>query len=311
LGVGFFNMLSSIIRGLGDSITPLIYLIIASVLNIALNFLFIVILRMGVFGAAVGTVIAQSFSCVLCFLRLMKMRDVFDIGWNYIKPKKKYVNQVLKLGVPTGASQATFAIAMMIIQPLVNGFGSLFIATNLIVMRIDGFVMMPIFSFGNAVTVFTGQNVGAGKMDRVSLGLKQCCLMAASTAAVVLTLILLFGHHVAGAFTETEVVIDLSIRMLRILAAGYIALSISMVLWGVIRGAGDAVSPLWGAIAIVLLVRIPSAYLLVHLLGRPEAIMYSMLAGWLTNLAIAVFLFRLGKWRRMSLVNTGGPVVGE
>ena len=99
--------------------------------------------------------------------------------------------------------------------------------------------------------------------------------------------------------------------MLRILAAGYIALSISMVLWGVIRGAGDAVSPLWGAIAIVLLVRIPSAYLLVHLLGRPEAIMYSMLAGWLTNLAIAVFLFRLGKWRRMSLVNTGGPVVGE
>ena len=302
LGVGYFNVLSSIIRGLGDSITPLIYLIIASLLNIALNFLFIVILEWGVFGAAIGTVISQTFSSILCFRRLIKMRDVFDIGWRYIKPNKKYINQVLKLGVPTGASQAAFAIAMMIIQPLVNGFGAMFIATNLIVMRIDGLVMMPIFSFGNAITVFTGQNVGAGKMNRVNHGLKQCCVMSALTAVVLLSLILLFGHHVAGAFTQTEEVIELSIRMLRILAIGYIALSVSMVLWGVIRGAGDAISPLWGIVVLVVFVRIPSAYLLVYLLDRPEALMYSMLAGWLTNLAIAAFIFRMGKWRRMSLV---------
>jgi len=302
LGVGYFNVLSSIIRGLGDSITPLIYLIIASLLNIALNFLFIVILEWGVFGAAIGTVISQTFSSILCFRRLIKMRDVFDMGWRYIKPNKKYINQVLKLGVPTGASQAAFAIAMMIIQPLVNGFGAMFIATNLIVMRIDGLVMMPIFSFGNAITVFTGQNVGAGKMNRVNHGLKQCCVMSALTAVVLLSLILLFGHHVAGAFTQTEEVIELSIRMLRILAIGYIALSVSMVLWGVIRGAGDAISPLWGIVALVVFVRIPSAYLLVYLLDRPEALMYSMLAGWLTNLAIAAFIFRMGKWRRMSLV---------
>ena len=302
LGMGYFNILSSIIRGLGDSFTPLIYLIVACLLNIALNTLFIVILGMGVFGAAIGTVIAQAFSSLLCFRRLFRMRDVFDMGWHYLRPRKKYVVQVLKLGLPTGASQATFAIAMMIVQPLVNSFGALFIATNLIVMRIDGFVIMPIFSFGNAITVFTGQNVGAGRMDRVSQGVRQCCTLSAGTAFVLVSLILLFGHHVAGAFTQTQEVLDLSVRMLRILAVGYMALSISMVLWGVIRGAGDAMSPLWGAIAIVAIVRVPTAYLFVHLMGAPEALMYSMLCGWLSNLAIAAIMFRGGKWRDKSLV---------
>jgi len=303
LGMGYFNILSSILRGLGDSVSPLIYLILASLLNIALNWFFIIILEMGVLGAAIGTVIAQAFSSILCFRRLYKMRDVFDMGRRYLRPKKKYVEQVLKLGLPTGASQAAFAIGMMIIQPLVNGFGALFIATNLIVMRIDGFIIMPIFSFGNAITVFAGQNVGAGKMGRVSQGLKQCCLMAFGTALVLLAIVLLFGHHVAGAFTETGEVIDLSVRMLRILAPGYIALSLGMVFWGVIRGAGDAMSPMWGALFQVVVLRVPSAYILVYLMGEPEAIMYSMLISWIANMLIALFLHRRGKWRNMRLVN--------
>jgi len=302
LGMGYFNILSSIIRGLGDSFTPLIFLILACLLNIALNLFFIVILGMGVFGAAIGTVIAQAFSSVLCFVRLFKMRDVFDMGWQYMRPKKQYVLQVLKLGLPTAASQATFAVAMMIIQPLVNGFGAMFVATNLIVMRIDGFVMMPIFSFGNAITVFTGQNVGAGQIERVSQGVRQCCMLSAGTAFVTLSLILLFGHHVAGAFTETQEVVDLSIRMLRILAVGYIALSVSMVIWGVIRGAGDAMSPLWGAL-IIMAIRTPAAFLLVYLMGVPESLMYAMLISWLSNLGISVIMFRRGKWRGKSLVS--------
>ena len=311
LGVCYFNILSAIIRGLGDSITPLYYLIFACLLNIALNFFFIVYLGLGVFGAAIGTVIAQALSSILCFRRLMQMRDIFDMSWYYIKPKKEYVNQMLRLGLPTGASQAAFAIAMMIIQPLVNGFGAMFIATNLIVMRIDGFIMMPIFSFGNAITVFTGQNVGAGKLDRVTLGLKQCCYISAATATVILSLVLLFGQHIAGAFTQTQEVIVLSMRMLRILAAGYIALSVCMVLWGVIRGAGDAISPLWGTVALVVFIRLPSAFLLVHLMGKPEALMISNLANWLANLAIAAYVYRKGLWREKSLVRIRPPKIEE
>jgi len=310
LGMAYFNILSGILRGLGDAFSPLIYLIITCLLNIALNFFFIVMLGLGVFGAAIGTVIAQGFSSILCFRRLLRMQDVFDFDKQFLWPRKKYVYQVLRLGVPTGASQAIFAVGMMIVQPLVNGFGTLFIATNVIVMRIDSFVMMPNFSFGNAVTVYAGQNVGAGKLDRIEQGVKQCSIMASTTALVLVALILLFSSYIAGAFTQTEEVINLSQRMLWILAPGYIAFAVNMVLWGVIRGAGDAISPMWGSLINTVVIRVPSAYLFVHLMGRPEALMYSLLAGWVTNLIIGIIVYRRGKWRTMGIIRRG-PVALE
>jgi len=302
LGVAYFNMLSGILRGLGEAIAPLLYLIIASLLNIVLNFFFIVVLQLGVYGAAIGTVIAQALTAVLCFRKLMKMRDVFDMGFHYLIPKRKYVKQMLKIGVPTGASQAIFAIAMMITQPLVNGFGAMFVTVNVIVMRIDGFVMMPIFSFGNAMTVFTGQNVGAGKMDRVDLGTKQCIKIAVGTCTGMVILVLLFGRYIAGMFTETQEIIDLTMRMLMILAFGYICMSAGNVFWGVIRGAGDAISPLWASFINSVVIRLPAAYLLVYLIGRPEALMYSLLMSWSFSLVLAFIVHRIGKWRTKGLV---------
>jgi len=302
LGLAFFNMLSGILRGLGEAIAPLIYLIIASLLNIVLNFVFIVVLGLGVFGAAIGTVIAQALTSVLCLRRLMQMRDIFDMSLYYLIPRKKYVTQVLKLGIPSGASQAIYAVAMMITQPLVNGFGEMFIAVNVIVMRIDGFVIMPAFSFGNGMTVFTGQNVGADKMDRVDRGRKQCVIMSMSVSTVLVILMLTFGRFIAGAFTETQEVIDLTMRMLWILALGYIAFSANIVLWGVIRGAGDAISPLWASVFNSVIIRLPTAFLFVYLLGRPEALMLSLVSAWVFNLFIAIFVYRRGKWRTKGLI---------
>jgi len=302
VGVAYFNMLSGILRGLGEAIAPLFYLIFACVLNICLNFFFIVVLGLGVFGAAIGTVIAQALTSILCLRKLMKMRDVFDMGLKYLVPKKKYVAQVLKLGVPTGASQAIFAIAMMITQPLVNSFGAMFIAVNVIVMRIDGFVMMPIFSFGNAITVYTGQNVGAQMMDRVDKGTKQCLKMAVGTAIALVLAILVFGRFIAGAFTQTEEAVDLTMRMLWILAFGYIVFSAANVFWGVIRGAGDAISPLWASVINSVVIRLPTAYLFVYLMGRPEALMYSLVVSWTFGLLFSITIHRIGKWRTKGLV---------
>jgi len=303
IGLAFFNMLSGILRGLGEAIAPLMYLIFACLFNIALNFTFIVILGLGVFGAAIGTVIAQALTSILCLRRLMQMRDVFDMSLRYLIPKKQYVTQVLKLGIPSGASQAIFAIAMMITQPLVNSFGAMFIAVNVIVMRIDSFVVMPAFSFGNGITVFTGQNVGADKMERVNHGLKQCLLMAISVAIVLVIIMLSFGRFIAGAFTETQEVIDLTMRMLWILALGYIAFSANIVLWGVIRGAGDAISPLWASIINSVVIRLPTAFLFVYLMNRPEALMLSLVTTWICNLFIAIFVYRRGRWRNKGIVH--------
>jgi putative MATE family efflux protein len=297
LGMSYYNMLSGILRGMGDALSPLVYLAVACVLNVTLNLLFIPVLGWGVWGAAVGTVLAQGFTGVLCFRRLFRMGDVFSFKPYYLIPRKKYVLQVLRLGIPTGASQAVFAVAMIIIQPLANGFGALFLAANVIIMRIDGFVMMPNFSFGNAMTVFSGQNVGAKRLDRLAVGTRHGLLMAGLTAAVLVTAILIFGRAIAGAFTQTPEVIDMAVRFLWILAAGYVIFSVNMVLWGVIRGAGDAMTPMWAALVNTLVIRLPSAYLFVYIIKRPEALFLSLLLGWTTNVLLAVFAYKFGRWR--------------
>lgn len=305
LSMGFFNMFSGVLRGVGDAFSPLLYLVVASLLNIVLNAVFIRVFGWGVTGVAIGTVIAQGLSAFLCFRRMLQMKDIFDMKWSYLIPQKDLVRQMLRLGVPTGASQAVFAVAMIVVQPLVNYFGLLVLAANNIVMRIDGLVMMPNFSFGNAMTVYAGQNMGAGKPDRVAQGTKQCIMLALGTAFVLVIIILIFGRQLAGWFTDIPEVLDMSARFLRILAVGYLAFSIQIVLWGTIRGAGDAMTPMWAAVLNTVLIRVPTAFLFVRWLNAPEALIYSLLVAWITQMFFSAIAYRIGRWRSAGLV--GAP----
>lgn len=302
LGIGYFNVLSGILRGVGDAFSPLLYLAFTSLLNIALNFLFVGLLGWGVAGAALGTVLSQAFTSILCLRRLSQMRDIFNMGIKYMRPKKSYVSRILKLGVPTGASQAMFALAMIIVQPLANDFGPTVLAANIIVMKVDGFVMMPIFSYSNAMTVFSGQNMGAGKIDRISKGTKECILLSLLTAFIMVLGILLFGRQISLMFTQTEEVLNMSAHFLRVLAAGYLVFAVNMVLWGTIRGAGDAMTPMRASALNTVFVRIPTAYLLVHIMGEPVALIYGLMISWVTITILAGIAYRKGKWRTKGVV---------
>ena len=211
----------------------------------------------------------------------------------------------MRLGLPSGVTQAIFSMSMIIVQSLTNSFGEQFIAANVIVMRIDGFVMLPAFSLGTAMTTFAGQNIGAGKMDRVLQGARQGTLTAMGVSAVITALILLFGRSLMAVFTETPELIDLSYRMMQILAAGYIAMEVTQCLSGIMRGAGDTVTPMWIAIINTVIVRVPLAYGLVALSKTPElpqgncAMMYvSLLVTWIIGATITFVLYRTGKWKR-------------
>ena len=302
LGLGYFNILSGALRGMGDSFSPLIYLAIASLLNIALNFLFIGVLGWGVGGAAFGTVLAQAFTSLLCLRRLMQMRDVFDMGWRYLRPQRRYLSQMLRQGLPSGASNALFALAMMAVQPLANDFGPLFLAAFIIVLRVDGFVMMPIFSFSAAMSVYAGQNMGAGKAHRIGLGFKHCTLMAFATTLILAGALLLLGNQIAGLFTDTPQILATSVHFLSVLSVGFVIFSVGAVGWGLIRGAGDAMTAMWASLFITVVVRVPAAYLLVHLTGEPISIAYSTVASWTANTILAVVAYRMGKWRTTGLV---------
>ena len=169
-GFSFFNILSGILRGLGDSFSALVFLLISTTLNIILDIWFVAGLNMGVAGVALATAIAQVVSAILCAIKLKSMDDVFDLNLDVLKPKKEYIFQLLKLGLPSGMTQAIFSMAMITVQSLTNTFGEMIIACNVIVMRVDGFAMMPNFTFGMTMTTYSGQNIGAGKIDRVQRG---------------------------------------------------------------------------------------------------------------------------------------------
>lgn len=259
-GLAFYNILSGILRGLGDSMSALAYLLVSTVVNIILDVVFVAKLEMGVSGVALATVIAQLISAVLCFLRLRKMVDLFDMKPQYLKLERYHALKIVQLGLPSGITQAIFSMAMIVVQSLTNSFGEVFIAANVIVMRVDGFAMMPNFSFGTAMTTYAGQNVGAKMHDRVEKGAKQGTWIAMGVSAVLTSLILLFGKSLMGIFTKTPELVDLSREMMGILAVGYVAMAVTQSLSGVMRGAGDTVTPMWISIVTTIFIRVPVAY---------------------------------------------------
>ena len=165
LGSAYYNIISGILRGLGDSVMPLIFLLVACGMNIGLDIWFVAGFKMGVAGAAWATIISQAVSGILCLVRLLLMRDVLHITWRTLWPTKALLFQLIRLGLPSGLTQAVFSLAMLVVQSLTNSFGTTIIAVSTVVMRVDGFAMMPNFTFGTATTTFTGQNIGAGRLD--------------------------------------------------------------------------------------------------------------------------------------------------
>ena len=307
-GLAFYNILSGILRGLGDSISALVYLIVSSVLNIALDLLFVIKFDMGVSGVALATVIAQAVSAALCLLKLMRMKELFDFKAQYFRISNRHGMNIIRLGIPSGVTQAIMSIAMLVEQSLTNSFGEQFIASNVIVMRVDGFAMLPNFSFGTAMTTYAGQNVGARAYERVSKGAKQGTMMAVGFSATITGLILILGRHLMAIFTNTEELVTLSMNMMRILAVGYIAMAIIQSLSGVMRGAGDTVTPMWISIVMTIFLRVPIAYGLVHLTksvdypgGRKESIYISLLISWVLGAVITSILYKRGKWREKAI----------
>lgn len=307
-GLAYYNILSGILRGLGDSMSALAYLLVSTVINIILDLLFVAKLGMGVNGVALATVIAQFISALLCQMRLMKMKEYFDMKKEYLKVEREYSGKIIRLGLPSGITQAILSMAMIVVQSLTNSFGEMFIAANVIVMRVDGFAMMPNFSFGTAMTTYAGQNVGARRDDRVESGAKQGTLIAVVVSAVITGLILLFGKVLMGIFTKTPELVELSRDMMGILAVGYIAMAVTQSLSGVMRGAGDTMTPMWISIVTTICIRVPIAYGISYLTrtpnlphGRQECIFISLLVSWVLGALITFVFYKRGKWKEKAV----------
>ncbi len=304
-GFFFYNMLSGILRGLGDSVSALLFLLVSAALNVGLDILFVAKFKMAVPGVALATILAQAISAVLCFWKLMRMHDLFDLNWKVLKLVPQTALRILRIGVPSGITQAIMATAGMVVQSLTNSMEEMAIACNVIIMRVDGFAMLPNMTFGQAMSVYTGQNVGAGKLDRVHKGVKQGTVMGLLVSSIITLVLLVFGRYLFGIFTETQALIDLAVEMMKVLAVGYICISVTQVLGGVMRGAGDTVTPMWISIISTIFLRVPTAYIMAHFTkseawpnGHPIAIFTSLLVSWSLGMVISIVVFAIGKWKK-------------
>jgi len=307
--ISLYNIISGILRGLGDSFVPLLILIVCCFLNIGLDIWFVAGLGMDVAGASLATVISQAFSSILCIIRLITLKKTVTLNFKSFLPSKRIILDLLKLGLPAGITQMVFSVAMITVQSLTNQIGYQVVTCTTAVMRIDGFAMLPNFTFGMAITTFVGQNIGANRMDRVKQGSKDMLKIAVLTSVILVGCVLIFGKYLIIMFTDTPEIIALGTKQLKILAAGYLAMCFTQVFGGIMRGAGDTMPSMWISIITTVVIRIPLAYLLAYLTrseewpnGAPEALFVSLLAVWVLGAVITYLWYRRGNWMKKAVV---------
>lgn len=265
-----YNSVSAILRGLGDSVTPLYFLIIATILNIVLDLTFIVVLRMGVEGVALATIMAQAVSFIISIIYLNKKHEVLKFKIKGIVYDNKIFKDGLRLGLPSGIQQMLFSIGNMTLQFLVNSYGTSAMAAFGAGLRIENFISLPIMNLGSAVSTFVAQNIGAGENERVKKGIRESIKMTLVLAVTVIALILLFRENLIALFNTDKDVIKIGSSYLFIIGPFFLFIGTSFVLSSAMKGAGDSMFALISSIVSLWLGRLPASYMLSKFLEQTE-----------------------------------------
>lgn len=240
LAVGLYNCIAAILRAVGDSKTPLYFLIVASVLNIFLDLLFVRTFNMGVAGAGIATIISQLLAGIGSLGFAMIKNPYFRIERQQMKAEKAIIAQCVRMGIPLAFQSSLIAISCVVLQSVVNTFGSVVVAAFTATSRIEQLVQQPYNSLGMAVSTFTGQNIGAGKIDRVRKGFRKGMIIMAIFTFVMIPLAQFGGEFIMKLFVNEEDVIALGSQALKITSWFYLFLGSIYVARGMLNGAGDA-----------------------------------------------------------------------
>ena len=313
---GFDNIISGILRGLVDTFFPLIVLLISVVLQVALDLLVILVFGWGLVGMGIVTAFSQLVSAIACLIKVAHLKGVVKIKRETLKPKKEMVMQIMRLGLPAGISQGIMSLSFVFVQSFMNAMGPFIITCMTSVMRVDQFAMLPNMAFNTAASTFTGQNIGANKMERVKKGGQAVVLMGFVAAVVIVALLLIFGKSLISMFTDTQDVIQLGNRMLWIMSLGYIANSFMQTYGGIMRGAGDTIATMWITIISNVILRVPLVYVWVRLSrsakwpnGNPDSIYASMAIVGTVGAIMTFLYFRTGRWKSKGVIKRSEKAV--
>jgi len=296
-----YNGTSAILRGLGDSKTPLYFLVIATMANIILDLLFVAVLRMGVAGAAYATLIANGFAFVLAIIWLNNTHKVIRIAIKGLHFDREIFRQSIRIGLPTGIQHTLVAIGALVLMGIVNTFGTNVIAGFSVAVRLDSLATIPAMSFSQALSTFVGQNIGANKHERIRAGLISTVRMALIVTIITTIFIILSGRFLMGLFTNDTEVIRLGSQYLTIVSMFYIIFTLMFIYNGVMRGAGDTLLPMFFSLFSLWIIRIPMAYFLSGKIGA-SGIWWAIPASWLVGLALSFGYYKTGCWKNRAVV---------
>jgi putative MATE family efflux protein len=298
-----YNVNANVLQGIGDSRTPLYILIASSILHIALAVLLVMVLPFGVAGVAWSTVLSQAFSWALSIYLIRRKYPEIGGAFRQFRVHRETFIKTLVVGVPIGIQNAFFALGMMVMQPLINGFGAVFIAGYNAAVKVDGFIFMPVTSLAAAVTTFVGQNIGARRLDRVKEGTRSAILLSLALCVILCAVVIPLRTPLMWLFTNDQAVVDAgNAYLLRVIPLYFIS-TLQYMYIGVIRGSGQALVPTVATLVSLWLARVPAAYLLTQWFG-PNNMHWCYAAGWVMGLAILIPYYYFGQWKK-------GLIVGE
>lgn len=300
--IGLYNGVSGILRALGDSKTPLIFLIVASITNVVLDLIFVLVFGWGVVGAAVATAFSQFLSAISCIIYAYKTNTYFKLKKSDFIPRMKIVKKTLRLGIPVALQNSLIAISLIVLQAIVNSYGADFTTAFTVVSRIETLVQQPFMSIGAAVSTFTGQNLGAGNIKRVIKGFNSANVINAIFVAVIMLLFWIFTPQIVSIFGRNEKVLGIAVDGLRITCCFYIFLGTIYTTRNVLNGAGDAMFSLFTGI-VECIGRVGFAYplTLIPFMGS-YGVFYATGITWLLNGLFSLVRYKHGKWKTIHLV---------
>ncbi|MCR4923518.1 MAG: MATE family efflux transporter, partial [Lachnospiraceae bacterium] len=252
LFVSLYNYISSMLKALGDSKTPLYFIIISTIINVFLDIFFVCLFILGITGAALATVLSQFISVLLCGIHAYRTNPYFHIKGEDISITLRMTYQVVRLGVPMSIQFALIAISSMALQRVVNSFGTTFVAAFTATNRIEQLIHQPYMTLSASLATFCGQNFGAKRNDRVYSGYKTGITIMISLTVFLIFLMQVFGRGITSLFVSDNEVIALGTRGLKITSLFYLALGMIYVVRGILTGIGDAFFSLFNGIVEVI-----------------------------------------------------------
>lgn len=292
-----YNVNSSIFQGMGDSRTPLIMLAASSILHIILAYLFVVFLPFGVAGVAWSTVLSQYFSWFLSIGYIKRKHPEIEFNIFKMHINRECFKETLRIGIPTGIQNALFSVGMMVMQPLINQYGTAYIAGYNAAVKVDGFVFMPVTAITTAITTYVGQNIGARAFDRVKKGVSATMIIVMGLCLIMSAIVIPLRSQLMLLFTDSnEVVARGNAYLVRVIPLYFIS-TLQYMYIGMLRGAGESIVPTIATLISLWLARVPSAYLLSRYLGG-DNMHWCYAIGWIMGLCILVPYYYSGRWKK-------------